>query len=806
MAPAAGGGPRGAPAPGAPGIPPTWTSSAKDMVGASLGPARLWFTVGFGIINEVYFPRIDTPQIRDLGFIVADGTGFWCEVKRLARYRIETPAPGIPALHIVHSHERFTLALRIVGDPHRDALLIEVSLDGDPALRPHALLAPHIDGTGHDNLAEVACHAGRRLLQAGAAGTASNWLALAAVDEHQRDAWGRASAGYVGTSDGWQDFAHNGAMCREYGSAGPGNVALTGELPRRCVLALAFGSSPEAAATLAIGALTRPFDAAWQEQVEDWRRWHAALAPATPAGLPPGLGAQLAVSAMVLQAHRDKIHPGAMVASLSVPWGNTRDEHGGYHLVWPRDLVECAGALLVLGQEAAARDALRYLIASQHADGHWNQNQWLGGKPYWPGVQLDEAGFPVLLAALLAERGALGGIEAGDMVGRALGYIARHGPASDQDRWEEDAGVNAFTLAVCIAALVAGAGFLDPAARGIALALADDWNARIEDYTAVTGTALAHRLGVAGYYVRVAPAAIFADDRALARAMPIKNQQQPTAPPAEEQVSTDVLQLVRFGLRAADDPLVRDTVTVIDALLRAVLPTGPAWRRYNGDGYGEYDDGSAFDGSGRGRPWPLLAGERGHYELLAGRDPLPHLQAMAAMASAGGMLPEQVWDGEPVAAHGLFPGRPTGSAMPLAWAHAEFVKLALSVQGRRPCDCPAAVWDRYGGRRPLPLVAVWLVHAPVSRSPAGIDTLVCLHEPAMVHWGVDGWRQASDTCTRPVARLGLHVARLPTAGLQAGQAVDFTWRREPSGEWLGADHRLVLGPAHPGSDGASQRT
>ncbi|MFO1294556.1 MAG: glycoside hydrolase family 15 protein [Rubrivivax sp.] len=787
-------------APGGPGIEPTWASSAKDIVGASLGPARLWFTVGHGIVNEIYFPRIDTPQIRDLGFIVADGAGFWCEVKRLGSYRLETPAPGIAAVRVVHEHERFRLALRIVGDPRRDVLLLELVLEGEAALRPYALLAPHVGGTGHDNVAEVALHGGRRVLRAGRPDYASEWLALAAVDGAQRDALGRAGAGYVGETDGWQDFFRHGAMQWQYERAGPGNVALTGELPRRCVLALAFGASPEAATTLAFGALTQPFEAPWRQQIDDWRRWHAALAPPGAAApvpaaarpLEPALAAQLAVSAMVLHVHQDKVHPGALVASLSVPWGNRRDERGGYHLVWPRDLVECAGALLVLGQQAEARDVLRYLIASQHADGHWSQNQWLGGKPYWQGVQLDEAAFPVLLAALLAERDALAGIEVGDMVQRALGFIARTGPASEQDRWEEDAGVNPFTLAVCIAALAAGAAFVEAPLREFVLALADDWNARIEDYTAVHDTALARRLGVAGYYVRVAPPAVTADSEALHRAVPIKNRLQQTAPPADEQISTDALQLVRFGLRAADDPLVRDTVTVIDALLRVELPTGVAWRRYNGDGYGEHEDGAAFDGSGCGRPWPLLAGERGHYELLAGRDPLPYLRAMAAMASAGGMLPEQVWDAAAVPAHGLEPGRPSGSAMPLAWAHAEFVKLALSCGRARPSDCPASVWERYRGRRPEPHLAVWLEQAPAARGWAGADTLICLHEPALVHWSVDGWRNAGDLATRPLGSLGLHVVRLPTAALTAGQAVDFTWRRQNSGEWSNTDHRLVL--------------
>ncbi len=786
-------------APGAPGIAPTWASSAKDLVGASLGPSRLWFTVGFGIVNEVYFPRIDRPQIRDLGFIVADDAGFWCEVKRLGRYELETPAPGIPALRIVHRHERFTLALRVVGDPLRDVLLLEVDLEGDAALRPYALLAPHVGGTGNGNVAEVASHGGRRVLRAGQAGEGSIWLALAAVDAAQRDAWGRASAGYVGASDGWQDFDRNGAMRWQYLRAGPGNVALTGELPRRCVLALAFGARPEAASTLAIGALAQPFEAPWQQQVRDWMSWHAALVSDAPDRSTPRLRVQLAVSAMALHVHQDKIHPGAMVASLSVPWGNSRDERGGYHLVWPRDLVECAGALLVLGQEADARDVLRYLVASQHADGHWNQNQWLDGKAYWQGVQLDEAGFPVLLAALLEERGALEGIEVGDMIRRALGFIARTGPASDQDRWEEDAGVNAFTLAICIAALVAGAAFLDPAAREFALALADDWNARIEAFTAVSGTALARRLGVRGYYVRVAPAAVLTDERALHRRIPIRNRLQDDAPPADEQVATDALQLVRFGLRGANDPLVRDTVAVIDALLKVDTPSGPAWRRYNGDGYGEHEDGAPFDGTGCGRPWPLLVGERGHYELLAGRDPLPYLEAMAAMASAGGMLPEQVWDAAPIPARGLFPGRPTGSAMPLAWAHAEFVKLALSCRQTRPCDCPGAVWERYRRRPVQPQATVWLEHAPVARGFAGADVLVCLRQPALVHWGVDGWRDPADVPTRPVS-LGLHVARLAVAALRAGQRIDFTWRRQASNAWTGVDLQLELAAPEPADD------
>ncbi len=236
------------------------------------------------------------------------------------------------------------------------------------------------------------------------------------------------------------------------------------ELPRRAVLALGFGSSAEAAATLAISSLLQPFDNLLQQHITPWQTWQAERSErcAVPLDIPPALAEEFLVSTIVLRSHLDKTYPGAMVASLSVPWGDTGDERGGYHLVWPRDLVETAGALLALGAEQEARDTLRYLSATQNEDGHWHQNQWLGGRPFWEGIQLDETAFPVLLAAALDEREALAGIEVEDMVRRALGYIARTGPASEQDRWEESTGINRFTLAVCIAALVSAAQPLPP--------------------------------------------------------------------------------------------------------------------------------------------------------------------------------------------------------------------------------------------------------------------------------------------------------------------------------------------------------
>ncbi|MCB1845215.1 MAG: hypothetical protein KDI09_19770, partial [Halioglobus sp.] len=452
------------------------------------------------------------------------------------------------------------------------------------------------------------------------------------------------------------------------------------ELLRSCTLALGFGASRGAAATLAVAALARPFEHAWKKQVDAWTQWHNDCHAATSVeSVTEDIDAQWATSRMVLRCHMDKQQPGGLVASLSIPWGNSSDSRGGYHLVWPRDLVECATALLGAGGENEARDVLRYLIATQYQDGHWNQNQWLGGTVFWHGIQLDETALPVVLAALLHEHNALRNIEVTDMVRRALAFIVKMGPISDQDRWEEDRGLNAFTLAVSIAALVSGAALLPDDERALVLDLADDWNARIESWLFTTDSMLARQSGVNGHYMRVAPADGLLDATAARRILPIKNRNPDPGLSAQNQVAMDFLQLVRFGLRSAHDPKLRDSLTVADEHLRVETPAGPGWHRYNEDGYGEHEDGSAYDGTGIGRLWPLLTGERGHYALLAGEDPQPYLATMCAMAGTGGMLPEQVWDVDLSRAEHPGAGRPTGSAMPLAWAHAEFIKLLLSM-------------------------------------------------------------------------------------------------------------------------------
>lgn len=554
-------------APGSPGIAATWTSSAKDLVGTGLGQGRVWFTVGYGILNEVYWPSNSTPQIRDLGFIIA-GEDFWSEIKRVHNYTLSTPAADLLLPKIVHEHERYRLELEIVADPVRDALLIRYQLEGE-GLKLYPLLAPHLDGEGDNNI-------GRVTAQGLLAEQNSQYLFLAADQ-----GFSRSSVGYVGTSDGWQDFNQHQAMTWEYHEAGPGNIAMLGELIGSIgTLALTFASSAEGAITLANSALVTGFAEARREYVSHWTQWHKSISFPQLSPLPTHLANAIKTSISVLKTHEGRTFPGAMVASLSTPWGDSHRDPGGYHLVWPRDSVEVGFALLAYGLIEEVRALLAYLIAIQQSDGHWMQNNYADGRPYWQGIQLDEAALPVLFAAKLHEQGLLGDMHNAvvKMVQKALTFIAQNGPSSPQDRWEENAGINPFTLSACIAALVAGAesGLMEEGDRQYALSLADDWNARLESWVYVRDSELDREHQISGHYIRLNPAY----HSARYGHVTLRNRHEETIK-TRTLLGMEYLSMVRFGLREATDSRICDTTRLVDKLLRVDLATGPYYYRYN---------------------------------------------------------------------------------------------------------------------------------------------------------------------------------------------------------------------------------
>jgi len=790
--------------PGQPGIPPRWTSSAKQGVGTALSASsRVWFTLSHGILNEVYYGRIDQACIRDLGLLVTDGQSFCSEEKRHTTSEVTWLADGAPGFRVVNlCHEgRYRIEKEVISDPAREVVLMRVRFVpllgelGD--YRVFALLAPHLGNRGCDNSGWLGDHNGAEMLLA-----SSGALALALASDAP---WRVRSVGYVGFSDGWQQLTRDYLLSKTYERAEHGNIALTGELQLPAtgefVLSLGFGRTSDEAASRAAASLFAGFDRLKARYLHEWTQWQQGLEPLAP----PSSGSVnlFRTSAAMIRAHDAKEFPGGIIASLSIPWGLSKgdDDLGGYHLVWPRDLVEAAGGLLAAGAHEEALDVLEFLETTQQADGHWPQNMWLDGTPYWNGIQMDETALPILLVDLAHRAGALAAEELPrfwPMVRRAAQFLVANGPVTQQDRWEEDPGYNPFTLAAEVAALLVAADLADDndelQAAQYLRETADLWNGCIERWTYAQATDIAREHEIDGYYVRIAPPETSDASSPIDGFVAIKNRPlDDSLAPATQIVGTDFLALVRFGLRAADDPRIIDTVKVVDRLLQTELPQGPGWHRYTCDGYGEHDDGTPFDGTGRGRVWPLFTGERGHYELAAGRpiEAEQLLATFAALANAGGLLPEQTWDAADIPERGLVFGAPAGSAMPLVWAHAEYLKLLRSLRDGRVFDLPPQTVARYLVEQQVSPHHVWRFNHKCRRLIAGKTLRVELREPAVVHWGINGWQSPCDAATRDTA-LGVHLIDLPTADLDRGTVIDFTFYWSNQERWEGVDYSVVV--------------
>ena len=486
------------------------------------------------------------------------------------------------------------------------------------------------------------------------------------------------------------------------------------------------------------------FDNAYKGYAELWVNWQKSLLNLDKLRESDKKNIYRA-STIVMRSHESMNFPGGMIASLAVPWGFSKGDEdlGGYHLVWPRDLVETAGGLLAAGAHENARRVLSFLQATQEKDGHWAQNMWLNGTPYWSGIQMDETALPILLVDLAWREKVLTDEDRQrfwPMIRLAAIYLLHNGPISPQDRWEEDGGYTPFTLGAQIAGLLVAAEMADlnnEASVAVYLReVADDWYSTIDRWIYVSDTDWARKYNVKGYYIRIATMNT-AEDVASQEKILVKNVSCDKAfQLSEHLICPDALALVRFGLRAPDDPRILDTVKVIDALLKTQMPQGDIWHRYNGDGYGEHADGSPFDGTGIGRAWPLLTGERAHYELAAGKKDEAEklLKALENFANEGGMIPEQIWDAADIPERELYFGKPSGSAMPLVWAHAEYVKLLRSLQDGRIFDMPPQTVQRYLVEKKTSPYVLWRFTYRRTSIPHGKWLRIETMAPAVVHW------------------------------------------------------------------------
>jgi len=388
-----------------------------------------------------------------MGLIVTDGSSFFSEEKRHCKFASQPIEPGIPVYHLTNTElqGRYRIEKEVFSDPYRNVVLQRirfVPLQGKLAdYHVYALLAPHLANCGRENTGWVGDYKGVPMLFAERKDCA---LAFACSTP-----WRKMAVGFAGSSDGWQDLSQHFRMTWDYTRAENGNVALTGAIDLEAcggefTLALGFGDIWSEAGQQVRASLLEPSDDLRSHYVRHWKSWQDGLMKLDQ----PRREADLyRASAAVLRSHESKDFLGGVIASLSIPWGfNKGDEDlGGYHLVWPRDLVETAFGFLAAGAEPDALRVLRYLEATQEADGHWAQNLWLDGRPYWGGMQMDETAFPILLVDAMCRGSRF--VQSDPqrwwtLVSRAASFIVHNGPVTQQDRWEEDAGYSPFTLAV----------------------------------------------------------------------------------------------------------------------------------------------------------------------------------------------------------------------------------------------------------------------------------------------------------------------------------------------------------------------
>lgn len=453
---------------------------------------------------------------------------------------------------------------------------------------------------------------------------------------------------------------------------------------RQCTLALGFGDTIAKATATARASLARGFDAVMHEYELGWQKYVATLARITKHQQ------QFNMAAMVLKGLEDKTYRGAMIASPSTPWGGGPNATG-YHAVWSRDLYHVATAFEAMGDRITANRLLNYLFrVQQKLDGSFPQNSFVDGRTIGDGLQMDQVALPLVLAYQLGRQDRQSWLS---HIKPAADFIVRNGPRTDQDRWEEKSGYSPAAIAAQIAGLVCAAEIAkanrDDTSATRYLDTADKWVKNVEKWTVTKGE------GGSGYYLRIT-ANDNPDDGAT---MEINSSS--LVVDERKIVDAGFLELVRLGIKAPKDPLVVESLKLIDQLIKIKTPVGDAWYRYNHDAYGETPDGGKYDArNGVGRLWTFLTGERGEYELALGdiAAARKRLDTLAGFANDGLMIPEQVWDREESPTPSFRFGAGTGSATPLAWSMAQFIRLALSIERGRNLETPRIVWERYGGR------------------------------------------------------------------------------------------------------------
>jgi glucoamylase len=736
-------------APGAPGAPSYFDLARKDCLGTAAGQgSKVWYTVAGGVLSDVYEPTIDNTDVSTLQYIVTDGSTFTDLQARDMTYTVAADPTGM-ACTVTSTDARhgYRLVTTYITDPARDTVLMHTSLQALPGsgvslagLHLYARLDAHVNGNGGGGSANAGANSGTVdasgvpvVFSTNTVTNAANrdyavptYLALASTPP------GTASVGYAGSaSDGLTQLDSARALT-PYTSAPDGHIVATENVTpgasRQVTLALGFGRSQAQSVSVAQSSLSRPFALTAASYLAGWAGYDARLRP--PPARELRLASHFYLSANVLKASEDKTFPGAIVASLASPWGQSvpagvtangePSYFGSYREVFARDLYEAFTGLMADGDVAAARAATLFLFDRQQLpDGAMPRNSLLNGKaaPDTGGTQLDEAAYPIVMAYLTG----LGGDASlyQDHIRPAADFLVANGPSDGVERWEEQTGYSPSTIAAEIAGLTAASAVAashgDAARARLYQATADDFQRNIKDWTVTTTGPDGPR-----YFIRLSKTG----DPDAAVSYSLGNG----GPTLDQRSVIDggFQELVRLGELPVSDPDVQASLKVLDKQISVSTPSGTGYYRYgndaakgSADGYGDCYQPSqtscATTGApwpptdtGTGHLWPNLSGERAESDLAAGSagGAQALLQAMISFSSGVGLVPEQAWEdpdlpaspygSDPATASiGFVKGQAAGSASPLTWAQAQEVRLIASLGTGRNVDTPALTTARY---------------------------------------------------------------------------------------------------------------
>jgi len=681
---------------GRPGIRPHWSDARKVDAATyfedtATKKSLLWFTAANGVLTEVFYPTIDHGQIKDSQILVSDGSSFFLQERQDFSHGVIANGPASNILKNVHAKSGLEISHQFFSLKDSPTLIDEVTINSPrDGLSFYLLTNPHLDNTGYYDSAEL-----------------SSTGFMVSEGETQLSiessvGFSKRSVGFVGHSDGYQDLSRDFNMDYFFEQAMNGNVATLGELslPKqkglyKFYVVYRFGRPPQP-----LQALKSNYD---QEKLEFSSSWESYLARLkVPDGLSQLERNLYLRSLVILKSHEDKLNPGALIASLSIPWGEEQFEYqgqkiGGYHLIWPRDLYHGALALLLAGDLDTPYRALQFLkkIQYQAVDGVWKysprdipklgafpQNTWVTGEEYWQGLQIDQVGYPIhlfyqLLRQKDAGQRALLLLEFQDMLKKALVFIQKFGPWTAQERWEENFGISPSSFSVAASALFLGAKIFSGSEFGDSLyKTAMGWmytpGDNIDTWTYTTS-------GVYGdghYYLRIAGCQnyIAVWDPENEESCHIANSGNRIKP--SQFLDQGFLKLALLGLKKGSDEKILSSLDIVNENIRVQTPHGYAWYRYSFDAYGE---------NAKGRLWPLLSGEQGRFAVeryragnlsweQASQKVDQVLASFVGFANDGLLLPEQVYEDS---------GEGTGGATPLAWSHAEYIKLLWAKQMRR---------------------------------------------------------------------------------------------------------------------------